>query len=67
MSFEDSQIDHFIPYSSPSILYWQTNRKLMKSHNSDFSKANMSDIEQARGHPSDLSSSNLVQIHAGLL
>ncbi|RNA20097.1 hypothetical protein BpHYR1_014906 [Brachionus plicatilis] len=59
VSFEDSQIDHFIPYSSPSILYWQTNKKFCRNFIS-----NTTDIENKRANSSnpDLSTSKIEQI-----
>jgi hypothetical protein len=80
LSFEDSQIDQFIPYSSPSVLFLQTKRLSNnlsvfnnKSANSVLSSNisqnvnNCSNLEKARGYI-DLNqsiASNLVQIPAG--
>ena len=68
MSFEDSQIDHFVPYSSPYILYWHNNKNKLndltvnggEEKNYD---SNLSDVERGRGD--ELSTSNLIQISAG--
>ena len=68
MSFEDSQIDHFVPYSSPYILYWHNNKNKFNdlTVNSGEEKnydSNLSDVERGRGD--ELSTSHLIQISAG--
>ncbi|CAF1020419.1 unnamed protein product [Brachionus calyciflorus] len=57
VSFDDSQVDHFIPYSSPSILYYQTKRKYSEKFYAD-----VSDIEHKRGNSFDQDATKIVQI-----
>jgi hypothetical protein len=61
MNFEDSQIDHFIPFCSPSLLNYQTNRASSKylKYNEE------ADIEKQRGLLANLTTSRLIQIPAG--
>jgi hypothetical protein len=64
MSFEDSQVDGFVPFSSPSILFWHANRKAVGEQTMlNLQPANMSEIEIARGDV-DAESSRLVQLPA---
>lgn len=45
MSFEDNQVDRFIPYASPSVLHWES-KQIVNNSNLD----NISEIEEARGN-----------------
>lgn len=70
VSFEDSQIDHFVPYSSPYVLCWHNNKErrqdvtLFNAKSTNETQASdLSEVE--RGRAEDLSASNLVQVAAG--
>ena len=70
VNFEDSQVDNFVPYSSPSVLFWQSNKKLLNDLSvynigNKYSTANLSDIERPRGIPSSQDSSSIIQMPAG--
>jgi hypothetical protein len=70
LSFEDSQIDHYVPYSSPYILCWH-NKKYNNNENNTLNYSNLKNsdntdisfIEKARGNIE--ASSKLTQISAG--
>jgi hypothetical protein len=61
VSFEDSQVDRFIPYASPSVLHWES-KQIVNNNNLD----NISEIEEARGN-GDVNSSvtQLTQLPIG--
>ena len=62
ISFEDSQIDHFIPYSSPSVLNWETRKPLSNQSIASIEQQNLSEIEQARGNGDTSSMTQLTQL-----
>ncbi len=72
VSFEDSQVDNFVPYSSPYILCYHNNKDrpedvtLYHTQNNQTGgyDSSLSHVERARGDDSSLSSSNLVQVPA---
>ena len=70
VNFEDSQVDNFVPYSSPSVLFWQSNKKLLNDLSvynigNKHSSSNLSDIERPRGIPSSQDSSGIIHMPAG--
>jgi hypothetical protein len=61
VSFEDSQVDRFIPYASPSVLHWHSNLAI---NNNNLN--NISEIEEARGNGNVTSSvTQLTQLPIG--
>jgi hypothetical protein len=62
VSFEDSQVDRFIPYASPSVLHWESKQIVNNNNNLE----NISEIEEARGN-GDVNSSvtQLTQLPIG--
>ena len=64
ISFEDSQVDHFIPYSSPTVLNWDACKKSFS--NASIDQHNLSEIEQARGNGDASSTIQLTQLPIGI-
>ena len=63
-------MDNFVPYASPSALYWPANKKLLNdlsTYNlSNTTNSNLSEVEHRRGSPpAESSSSQLVQMPCG--